>query len=205
MTKAFLKLTEDINFKKSLVGALNSKTLIPGMEILQVSGSPLILGNVASTADLKKLELYADLTSMPKFSVDAEPSTSTSSTLIPTSAAFVSGSVEPLIPTDDSPTPSSIPIGAPELSTHKTTKAKGRKQRKTGAEEGDLTKREMGRLKVKEAVMKKARELAEMGVDVKADVMEEAIGDDEERSTKKLKAQEEVLGQGGDADVMADV
>lgn len=109
----------------------------------------------ATAADLKKLELYTDLTSMPKFAIDSEESSSNFSTLIPTSTSVVPGLPLP----DTSGSPGQVPIGAPEISSATLAKSKAKRQRP--AEEGQLTKREMGRLKKKEAVLNKARQQAD--------------------------------------------
>ncbi|KAF9525349.1 WD40-repeat-containing domain protein [Crepidotus variabilis] len=163
---------EEFEYQTALVATINSKALVE-----------------ASPADLKKLELYADLTSMPKFSIEPETSSSSASTLIPTSAAFASDPSGPLAPGTDSPAPSSIPIGAPELSTNTVAKANKGKRRPQGVVEGEPTKRETARMRAKEAVMRKAKEQAE--ANLKGKIMEEDVqGEVEEPIAKKLRSED---------------
>ncbi|KAF8909289.1 WD40-repeat-containing domain protein [Gymnopilus junonius] len=80
----------------------------------------------ATPEEIKKLDLYGDLTAMPKYSSDADGA-----------------------PSDH---PKLLPIGAPELSaseTVKSTKGKGKVE---------LSKKELGRIKGKQAVLAKAQE-----------------------------------------------
>jgi len=93
--------------------------------------------SAAAVDDLKKLDLYSELTSMPKNSSDPEPETSPSGFGIDAAKESTSAA---------------IPIGAPELSSS-TTAAKGSRPK------AELSKKEIGRMKTKQAVMAKAQEM----------------------------------------------
>ncbi len=106
---------------------------------------------VATPSELRSLDLYDQLTSLPKHSSDPEPS------------SFALDEVHP------------TPIGAPELSTSNykaraDVKAKGKMTRKLRgggedeqAEDGkaQMSKKEMGRMKVKMKVLEREKALAE--------------------------------------------
>lgn len=94
----------------------------------------------ATVEFLKKLDLYFDLVSLPKYA-------------------------DPDVEENIEGTP--MPIGAPEISSSETAKAKGKAK-------AELSKKEIGRIKTKQAVLAKAMEVdggkfaAEGGEDVPA-------------------------------------
>ncbi|KAH9479543.1 tRNA (guanine-N(7)-)-methyltransferase non-catalytic subunit TRM82 [Psilocybe cubensis] len=94
-------------------------------ESLAVLASSLNSSLVSATAEeVKKLDLYGDLTSMPKYASDGD----------------IEGEGD-----------TTLPIGAPELSSSET--AKGKKG------QVELSKKELGRIKTKQAVLAKAQKM----------------------------------------------
>lgn len=103
--------------------------------------------DLATPEDLKKLDLYGDLVSLPKY-VDDDAETK-----------------------DD--TRQDMPIGAPDLSSSEMAKSRGKGK-------SELSKKELGRLKLKQAVMAKASEKTR-----KADELDV----DDELKTKKPRSE----------------
>ncbi|KAF9475213.1 WD40 repeat-like protein [Pholiota conissans] len=119
---------------------------------------------------LKRLALYSDLTSMPK---NAEPE-------------------DDLGPAALEGMPTMLPIGAPEISSSETAKAKGKAK-------AELSKKEIGRIKGKQAVLAKAMEI-EAGASV-AGVARDVKEKKDEDVPERKKARSEVECGSGDGDV----
>ncbi|KIM44673.1 hypothetical protein M413DRAFT_442627 [Hebeloma cylindrosporum] len=124
------KFVEDSETLKPLVNSLNSGSLLP-----------------ATSEDLKRLDLYSDLVTLPKY-VDDDTET-------------------------NDVTRQDMPIGAPDLSSSEMAKSRGKGKT-------ELSKKELGRLKLKQAVMAKANEKVRKADD--SDV-------DEELKTKKSRSE----------------
>jgi tRNA (guanine-N(7)-)-methyltransferase subunit TRM82 len=103
--------------------------------------------DLATSEGLKKLDLYGDLVSLPKY-VDDDAETN-----------------------DD--IRQDLPIGAPDLSSSEMAKSRGKGK-------SELSKKELGRLKLKQAVMAKASEKTRKADDSDAD---------EELKTKKPRSE----------------
>ncbi|KAF9563906.1 WD40 repeat-like protein [Agrocybe pediades] len=117
----------------------------------------------ATAEELKKLDVYGDLVAMPKYAADADGEA------LP---------VENLLP-------GSLPIGAPELSSSETAKLAAAAKGKV-----ELSKKELGRMKTKQAVLAKAQE---QGLGINSPRETE---DGEERETKKMKQDGDVEMEG---------
>jgi len=114
----------------------------------------VLLFSIATSEELKKLDIYSDLVAMPKYTADADGD------VVPIESVLPAGT---------------YPIGAPELSSSETAKAaKGK---------GELSKKELGRIKTKQAVLAKAQEQG---------VGKRSGEESEEREAKKIKQDEDV-------------
>jgi len=143
---------EDLDYRKELLESFNSKVFIPG-EFSQHGIAFRALRSffvvVAIPSELRSLDLYDPLTSLPKHSSD------------PDLSSFALDEARP------------TPIGAPESSASNykaraDVKAKGkmtRKPRGGGEEDGEnrdkMSKKEMGRMKVKMKVLEREKALPE--------------------------------------------
>jgi tRNA (guanine-N(7)-)-methyltransferase subunit TRM82 len=86
-----------------------------------------------------------------------------------------------------------MPIGAPEISASETAKAKGKAK-------AELSKKELGRIKTKQAVLAKAMEI-EGGDGKEGARKSEALGQDEDGPETKRARSDVDVASGGDGDV----
>lgn len=114
--------------------------------------------NTATADSLKKLDLYYDLIALPKY---ADPDV------------------------DENAEGTPMPIGAPELSSSETAKARGKAK-------AELSKKELGRIKTKQAVLAKAME-ADGGPDKIGNTRKLAADETEENGPVGKRAKSEVI------------
>ncbi|KDR80625.1 hypothetical protein GALMADRAFT_276855 [Galerina marginata CBS 339.88] len=153
-------LVEDSETLKTLVSALNSTSLLP-----------------ATSEDLKKLDLYSNLVSMPKYASDADAADGA--------------------PSDNT----TLPIGAPELSASETAKSKNKNKTAKGKGKTELSKKELGRMKGKQAVLAKAQAAQKEGVSTQAKRGVRDGSEEPEAKRARSEAEGEVEGAGLDEDV----